>query len=99
MERAGFYFQNWNELEDKWIVKAKAHRRAIEEISVRTASRHGRHRDRHRGRGPINLYDLQHSYHELIEHALELWQYHFEFLNLGYAAYLDYFGFCKQVFP
>ncbi len=28
-----------------------------------------------------------------------MWQYHFEFLNLGYAAYLDYFVFCKQVFP
>ncbi|MGL4743733.1 MAG: PEP-utilizing enzyme, partial [Dermatophilaceae bacterium] len=29
----------------------------------------------------------------------KVWQYHFEFLNLGYAAYLDFFGFCKQAFP
>ena len=27
------------------------------------------------------------------------WQYHFEFLNLGYIAYLDFFGFCKEAFP
>ena len=25
--------------------------------------------------------------------------HHFEFLNLGYAAYLDFFGFCKQLWP
>ena len=45
------------------------------------------------------MYDLQHEYHELVDLSLELWQLHFEMLNLGYAAYLDYFGFCKQVFP
>src|SRR5690606_36003418 len=27
------------------------------------------------------------------------WQYHFEFLNLGYLAYVDFFNFCKEVFP
>jgi pyruvate,water dikinase len=45
------------------------------------------------------MYDLIHGYHTLLDIGLELWQYHFEFLNLGYAAYLDYFMFCKQVFP
>jgi pyruvate, water dikinase len=99
MERAGFYFGNWNELEDRWIVKAKeviGRLEAIEfatlpemvDISVVTSAA-----------GKSNMYDLQHGYHQLIDAALELWQYHFEFLNLGYAAYLDYFGFCKQVFP
>lgn len=99
MERAGFYFGNWNELEEKWIVKAKdviARLEAIEfdplpdmvPIEVVTSAR-----------GKSNMYDLTHGYHQLIDVALELWQYHFEFLNLGYAAYLDYFGFCKQVFP
>ena len=39
------------------------------------------------------------EYHRLVDLALQLWQYHFEFLNLGYAAYLDFFGFCKQAFP
>ncbi len=39
------------------------------------------------------------NYHELLEQAIQLWQYHFEFLNLGYAAYLDFFGFCKQAWP
>lgn len=99
MERAGHYFANWNAIEDEWIDKAKkviAKLEALEfhplpdmvDIEVVTG---------HHGRS--NVYDLQHAYHELIDTALELWQLHFEMLNLGYAAYLDYFGFCKQVFP
>ena len=35
----------------------------------------------------------------LIELSYKTWQYHFEFLNLGYAAYLDFFGFVKSQFP
>ena len=35
----------------------------------------------------------------LKELVYKIWQYHFEFLNLGYAAYLDFFGFVKEQFP
>src|SRR5205807_2416022 len=51
------------------------------------------------GRGTGSGYDLQVTYHRLLDLAHKVWQYHFEFLNLGYAAYLDFFGFCKQAFP
>jgi pyruvate, water dikinase len=99
MQRAGHYFGNWDAIEEEWIAKAKvviAKLEALEfhalpdmvDIEIVTG---------HVGRS--NVYDLQHTYHELIDLSLELWQYHFEMLNLGYAAYLDYFGFCKQVFP
>ena len=44
-------------------------------------------------------YALQDNYHRLVSLGLKLWNYHFEFLNLGYAAYLDFFMFCKTVFP
>ena len=29
----------------------------------------------------------------------ETYQYHFELLNIGYAAYLTFFGMCKSAFP
>jgi pyruvate,water dikinase len=29
----------------------------------------------------------------------ETYQFHFELLNIGYAAYLTFFGFCKEAFP
>jgi pyruvate,water dikinase len=99
LERAGYYYGHWDELYASWIDKARdviARLEAIEfhplpdmvPLEVVTS-----------GAGKSNMYDLVHSYHELIDIALELWQYHFEFLNLGYAAYLDYFMFCKTVFP
>jgi pyruvate, water dikinase len=39
------------------------------------------------------------SYDRAIQLLYKAWQYHFEFLNLGYAAYLDFFGFVKEQFP
>jgi pyruvate,water dikinase len=98
-ERAGFYFVNWNDLYDKWLVKIRdlvAEMESItfeplpeiEDISVVTE-----------GKGVGSGYVLIEGYHKLLDAALKLWQYHFEFLNLGYAAYLDFFGFCKTAFP
>ena len=44
-------------------------------------------------------FELLRSFHSFRDLVLEAWNYHFEFLNLGYAAYLDFFGFCKEAFP
>ena len=51
------------------------------------------------GRGLDNTFYLIESYESALKLCYEAWQYHFEFLNLGYAAYLDFFGFCKEQFP
>ena len=51
------------------------------------------------GKGKDGSEKLLESYDRLIQLAYQNWQYHFEFLNLGYVAYLDFFSFCKQVFP
>ena len=51
------------------------------------------------GRGTGSALDLFTTYHRLVDLLLKLWHYHFEFLNLGYVAYLDFFGCCQQLFP
>ena len=51
------------------------------------------------GVGLDNTYAMMESYDRLIQLLYKTWQYHFEFLNLGYAAYLDFFGFMKEQFP
>lgn len=99
MERAGFYFQNWDDLYERWLGKVKdtiAEIEAIdfsplpemEDLSVVTD-----------GVGYGSGYELTVAYNRYKDLILKAWNYHFEFLNLGYAAYLDYFGFCKQAFP
>ena len=99
MERAGFYFGNWDRLYDDWLVKVRQLVKEmteldlsplpeVEDLEVITSGS---------GRGSGDR--LISNYHELLNKAFTLWQYHFEFLNLGYAAYLDFFGFCKAAWP
>ncbi|MCP4693538.1 MAG: PEP-utilizing enzyme, mobile region, partial [Desulfobacterales bacterium] len=38
-------------------------------------------------------------YDKLIDLGILCWQYHFEFLNLGYAAYVTFVDFCTKAFP
>ncbi len=99
LERAGHYFANWDSLYDDWLVKIRdlvqqmseldlSGLPEMEELSVITS-----------GAGVGSGHRLLANYHRLLDLGFQLWQYHFEFLNLGYAAYLDFFGFCKAAFP
>jgi pyruvate,water dikinase len=51
------------------------------------------------GKGKDGSEVLMENYDRLIQLCYQAWQYHFEFLNLGYLAYLDFFGCCQQLFP
>jgi len=99
LERAGYYFGNWDRLYDEWLVKIRALVQEMTEIPVEPLPEREPLEVITGGAGFGSGFTLQESYHRLCDLSLKLWQYHFEFLNLGYAAYLDFFGFCKQAFP
>jgi pyruvate, water dikinase len=100
MERAGHYFANWDDLYANWLEKVKGNIAEIEQINFNPLPETEDIDDIVRsGRGIGTGWDLQAEYHKFQDLAQKIWQYHFEFLNLGYAAYLDFFGFCKQAFP
>ncbi|MCC7411764.1 MAG: PEP-utilizing enzyme, mobile region [Gammaproteobacteria bacterium] len=99
MERAGYYYSNWDALESKWkkkmekaIAELKAieipHLPELEDISVVTE-----------GLGESKGFHLLQAYDELINLGIRCWQYHFEFLNLGYAAYVTFLNFVRGIFP
>ena len=98
-ERAGHYFANWPTLLENWerkILRVIADLEALEfeplpEVVPMEWIREGR--------GLDNTFALTQNYDRAIELAYEAFQYHFEFLNLGYVAYLDFFAFCKEVLP
>ncbi len=100
MDRAGFYFMNWDDLYDKWMVKIRDLVKELETINF-DALPELEDADEvvKSGAGLGSGWKIQADYHRLLDLALKLWQFHFEFLNLGYAAYLDFFGFCKQSWP
>lgn len=99
MQRAGHYFQNWPTLLQKWYGKVEEILTEMEALTFAplpdrvdmAAITDGV------GLGPNN--DLFKTYNRLIELIFAGWQYHFEFLNLGYIGFLDFFGFCKEAFP
>ena len=39
------------------------------------------------------------DFNHLVTTMYETYQFHFELLNIGYAAYLTFFGMCKNAFP
>jgi pyruvate, water dikinase len=98
-ERAGHYYANWDDLYATWKEKVAgviARMKALtfpplgelDPIEVVTE-----------GRGRSTSWDVIANYHQLIDEFFLVWQYHFEFLNLGYGGYIVFFQFCKQAFP
>jgi pyruvate, water dikinase len=98
-ERAGYYFANWDQLYAAWMPKLRALIDELETISFPALPHREDMAVITEGRGTGSALDLVQTYHKLIDLTMKLWHHHFEFLNLGYAAYLDFFGACKQLFP
>ncbi len=99
MERAGHYFANWDSLLEKWHGKVLGTIQDLESISFPALPDVVPLDDVTSGLGLDPTFDLLGNFDRLIQDCYRNWQYHFEFLNLGYVAYLDFFGFCKEVFP
>jgi len=99
MKRAGFYYENWNDLFAKWKVKMEGVIRDLQGLEVPTLKRLEDEEVVTGAQGLSSGYRLMSAYDKAIDNIFLAWQYHFEMLNLGYAAYLNLFMFCKQAFP
>jgi pyruvate, water dikinase len=97
--RAGHYFQNWESLLAGWRVKVRATIADLEALEFRPLPDMVPFEDIESGKAMDGTEVLIENFDRLIQLCYRNWQYHFEFLNLGYLAYLDFFGFCKQIFP
>ncbi len=99
MERAGHYFENWDSLIANWDTKVRGVIAELEALNFEPLPDLVPLGDVTGGLGLAPTHGLIATYEKAISLAFRQWQYHFEFLNLGYAAYLDFFGFCKEAFP
>jgi pyruvate,water dikinase len=98
-KRAGYYYENWDKLHDNWEAKMKE---VINKLSVLNIPVPPDMEDESvvtDGIGVSTGYHLLTAYDELINLGILTWQYHFEFLNLGYAAYVFFVDFCQKAFP
>ncbi len=97
--RAGYYFENWNELEQKWVKKMEEIIGELESIDFGSLPVLEDMSVINNARGTSSGYDLLKKYDTLIDLGVRCWQYHFEFLNLGYGAYVTFVDFCNKAFP
>jgi len=97
-ERAGYYFANWNDLYAKWRGKMDA---LLEELEALEVPELGELEP-----DAVAFEDQETSYATVLDAyrtALRLhdlmWQNHFEFLLLGYGAYMTFSELCKANLP
>ncbi len=99
MKRAGYYYQNWKELEKSWEGKMRKVITELIEIEIPSLPEMEDESVVFKGIGQSSGYKLLNAYDRLIDQGILCWQYHFEFLNLGYAAYVFFMDFCQKAFP
>lgn len=98
-ERAGHYYANWDDLYAAWKDKVAAVIARMKALSFPPLGELDPIEVVTEGRGRSTSWDVIANYHQLIDDFFLVWQYHFEFLNLGYGGYIVFFQFCKQAFP
>jgi pyruvate,water dikinase len=99
MQRAFFYYENWETLYAQWKQKMlelieDARQLPTPELPKYEPLAHVR-----AGRGIASNHWLLDTYQKSLEGYFRMWHHHFEFLLLGYGAYMTFFAFCKKAFP
>lgn len=98
-ERAGFYYQNWDDLYAKWKVKMQVSIDKMKALEFDPLPEFEPDEVVFEGQGRSVSWKLVENYHALIDEFFLIWQYHFEMLGLGYGAYMVFMGLCREAFP
>jgi pyruvate,water dikinase len=98
-QRAFYYYENWERLHEQWREKMLALIGEAEKLPAVELPELEPLAHVHAGRGVASNHDLIDIYRRTLEGYFRMWHHHFEFLLLGYGAYLTFFGFCKKAFP
>jgi pyruvate,water dikinase len=99
MKRAGHYYENWDALYDVWKSKMMDTLKRLEKFQFNPLPEKEDESIVFENKGIGSGYLLLKEYDELIDTAFLTWQYHFEFLNLCYAAFLTFTNTANSIFP
>ncbi len=97
--RAFYYYENWERLYDQWKDKMKALIAEAQALPAPSLPDLEPIETTHTGKGVASNHALIDTYRKQLEGYFRMWHHHFEFLLLGYGAYLTFFDFCKKAFP
>jgi pyruvate,water dikinase len=98
-KRAFYYYANWERLYAQWrekMLKLIKDAEALPKVQLPDLEPL---ENVHTGRGVASNHYLLDTYQKTLEGYFRMWHHHFEFLLLGYGAYMTFFAFCKKAFP
>jgi pyruvate,water dikinase len=98
-KRAFYYYANWETLYAQWKQKMLKLIQDAQDLPKLSLPEFEPLEHVHAGRGVATNHELLVTYQKTLEGYFRMWHHHFEFLLLGYGAYLTFFGFCKKAFP
>lgn len=98
-KRAFHYYDNWEELYDSWKVKMKVLIAEAQALPTPNLPDLEPIETSLTGKGIATNHELLDTYRKQLEGYYRMWHHHFEFLLLGYGAYMTFFDFCKKAFP
>ncbi|MFO7277807.1 MAG: PEP-utilizing enzyme [Pseudomonadota bacterium] len=98
-ERASYYYENWTRLNEEWRKRMLKLIEDLEAVKIPELPEFEDEAVIREARGIAQNHYLRESFHRCIDSLSVMWQHHFEFLMLGYGAYLVFFQFCKKAFP
>jgi pyruvate, water dikinase len=97
--RAFYYYENWERLYAQWREKMLALIADAQALPKLELPEFEPLVHVHAGRGVASNHYLLDVYQKTLEGYFRMWHHHFEFLLLGYGAYMTLFAFCKKAFP
>jgi pyruvate,water dikinase len=98
-QRAFYYYEHWERLYDQWKVKMKALIAGAQALPRPVLPAYEPLENVHAGKGVAANHTLLTTWQSTLEGYFRMWHHHFEFLLLGYGAYMVFFEFCKKAFP
>jgi len=98
-KRAGYYYENWDQIYSQWKVKTTKRFEELKAISFPPLPDIEDESIVFDRIGSSSGYRLIERFQRMILIMYETFQWHFELLNIGYAAYLTFFTFCREAFP
>ena len=97
-KRGGYYYEHWDELYARWLEKIEGATKELARLEVPELAEFEDETVVTEGRGWGSTHALLVTYDRLLEGIDRILQYHFEFLNLGYGAYLGLYELCREAF-
>jgi len=98
-KRAFYYYEHWERLYAQWKEKMLKLIRDAQALPKLELPEFEPLENVRAGRGIASNHWLLDTYQKTLEGYFRMWHHHFEFLLLGYGAYMTFFAFCKKAFP